>query len=95
MNPMVEPTLAQQRVLDRIAAQRERLRARRATRAQAPTEAKDTNFLWAPLVSQGLVFASQHPLVVLALVGAAIAAGPKRLLRWGTAALPVLLQLRR
>lgn len=92
---MVEPTLAQQRVLDRIAAQRERLRARRIDRGQTPPEAKDTGLMWAPLVSQGLVFASRHPLIVLALVGVAIAAGPKRLLRWGTAALPVLLQLRR
>lgn len=95
MKAMPEPTLAQQRVLDRIAVQRERLRARCAANAQARDEAQAGAFPLGPLLSQGLALAGQHPRALLVLVGLALAAGPKRLLRWGGVLLPVLLKMRR
>lgn len=91
MNARLEPALAQQRVLDRIATQRERLRAQCSARDRVQADVSPLG----PLLAQGLALAAQHPLAVVALVGLALAAGPKRLLRWGGVALPLLLKLRR
>lgn len=93
----VHATAAQQRVLDRIAVQRERLRARRTARLQsqalaAVPEAEDAN---APLLTRAVAFARQHPAAVAALAGVAIATGPRRLIRWAGVVLPLVMRLRR
>lgn len=94
MRAMPEPTLAQQRILDRIAAQRERLRAQCAADARTRSEGQAGAFPLAPLLSQALVQAGQHPMVVVAVLGLALAAGPKRLWRWGGVLLPLLIKMR-
>ena len=90
MNP-AGPTPEQQKVLDRIAAQRERVRAYRAdwqARAAGP-DCVDPN---APLAARLLAFARLHPLVTIIAVGAA--AGPRRLLRWAAVLAPLLSRMR-
>lgn len=92
------PTQAQQRVLDRIAAQRNRLRARRAARAQAAALARHEEGLGSAdesLALRAAGFAREHPLAVAAMAGVAIVAGPRRLVRWAGVVLPLLLRLRR
>lgn len=93
----VHATVAQQKVLDRIAEQRERLRARRAARLQsqalaAVTEGDDVE---ASLLLRVAGFVRQHPAAVAALAGVAIATGPRRLMRWAGVVLPLLMRLRR
>lgn len=93
----VHATVAQQRVLDRIAEQRERLRARRAARLQAQalaavTEGDDAA---ASLLLRVAGFVRQHPAAVAALAGVAIATGPRRLVRWAGVVLPLVMRLRR
>lgn len=95
--PGTGPTAAQQKVLDRIAGQRDRVRARRQAHAQslalaprAPTEAADD-----PLALRAVAFAREHPLAMAAIASAALVAGPRRLVRWAGVLLPFLLRLRR
>lgn len=93
------PTAQQQRILDRIALQRERLRARRAARAQAQalTESQRAAAGGAEdsLALRAAGFAREHPLAVAAIAGMAVVAGPRRLIRWAGVLLPMLLRLRR
>ena len=91
------PTAQQQRILDRIALQRERLRARRAARAQALTESQRAAAGGAEdsLALRAAGFAREHPLAVAAIAGVAVVAGPRRLIRWAGVLLPMLLRLRR
>lgn len=93
------PTAQQQRILDRIALQRERLRTRRAARAQAqaladsqPAAAGGTED---SLALRAAGFAREHPMAVAAIAGVAVVAGPRRLIRWAGILLPMLLRLRR
>lgn len=92
------PTADQQRVLDRIALQRERLRARRAARAQSLALAQREP-LGAALDESMLLrvagFARQHPVAVATMAGVALVAGPLRLIRWAGVVLPMLMRLRR
>ncbi|MFN3375743.1 MAG: hypothetical protein ACK40S_04245 [Burkholderiaceae bacterium] len=90
----VVPTPEQQRVLDRIALQRQRLRERRAQaeRSAAQAQAQATA---EPGLQRVLEFARAHPSLVAGAVGVALWAGPRRLLRWGSTLLPLLLKLRR
>ncbi|WP_287877919.1 MULTISPECIES: hypothetical protein [Acidovorax] len=93
----VHATVAQQRVLERIAEQRKRLRDRRAARLQAQalavaTEGDDAEASLLPRVAG---FVRQHPAAVAALAGVAIAAGPRRLVRWAGVVLPLVMRLRR
>ena len=93
-----QPTEAQQRVLERIAAQRDRLRARRAARAQALALAKHEQGLGGSdesLALRAAAFAREHPLAVAAMAAVAVVAGPRRLIRWAGVALPLLMRLRR
>jgi hypothetical protein len=93
-----DPTAAQQRVIDRIAAQRERLRARRAARAQALALAgRDPGLggLDESMVLRAAGFAREHPVAVAAMAGVAVVAGPRRLIRWAGVVLPLLMRLRR
>ncbi len=91
-----EPTAEQQRVLDRIAVQRERLKARRAARAQSLALAQSSQQAASdePFALRAAVFARQHPLAVAAIAGAALIAGPRRLVRWAGIALPLITRLR-
>jgi len=105
----LDVTPEQQRVLERIAVQRERLRARRAARMQAHThEAASAataaaygaapDSLYPPDASFAerlALFARAHPAFAGAVTAALIAAaGPRRALRWATVALPWILRLR-
>ena len=93
----VPGTEAQQRIVERIAVQRERLRARRAARLQSQALAAVANGsdADAPLVLRVVAFARQHPAAVAALAGVAMAAGPRRLVRWASVVLPLVMRLRR
>ncbi len=98
--PLPAPTAAQQLVLNRIAAQRERLRARRAAHAQsqalaAQQRAGELGSADDPLLLRAAAFARAHPLAVAALAGAGLVAGPRRLLRWAGVLLPMLIRLKR
>ena len=92
-----EPTAAQQKVLDRIATQRERLRARQAARAQALALAQRDGAgpIDESLALRAAAFAREHPLAVAAMAGAGLVAGPRRLIRWAGVLLPMLMRLRR
>ena len=105
----VAVTPAQQRVLERIAVQRERFRARHAARRQAPTPMQGANTgvesgassgasLYPPDASFAerlALFARAHPAFAGAVAAALVAAaGPRRVLRWATIALPWILRLR-
>ena len=90
------PTEQQQRVLDRIALQRDRLRARRAAHHQAVAlQAEETGIdPNAPLVARVLAFARLHPAVMAVAAVGALAAGPSRLIRWSSMLLPLLARMR-
>ena len=91
-----EPTAEQQRVLDRITKQRERIRARRIARAQSMALAQSAQQASAddPFALRAAAFAKQHPAAVAALVGVALVAGPRRLIRWVGLAMPLVTRLR-
>lgn len=89
---------AQRVVLERIAAQRERIAARRSARAQ--TLALRSGHVTAvptsgPLVERAVAFARLHPMAVAAAAGLALMLGPRRVIRWATVALPLLARFRR
>ncbi|MBS0506464.1 MAG: hypothetical protein JSR53_03670 [Proteobacteria bacterium] len=91
------PTPQQQLVLDRIHAQRERLRTRRQAlrqaRATTATQGRvDPND---PLLTRLLTFARLHPLALGAVAGVAALAGPNRVMRWVGVVLPAILRMRR
>ncbi len=91
------PTPAQQQLLDRIAAQRERLRDRKAQRLKTttPTDSNQMPGADAPLAQRLAWFTREHPVAVASLAAAALmAAGPSRLVRWAGVALPLILKLR-
>jgi hypothetical protein len=91
-------TPEQQRVVERIAVQRERLRARRVARAQSLALAERNPGLAAideSVVLRAAGFARQHPIAVAVMAGVALLAGPRRLVRWTGVLLPMLMRLRR
>lgn len=84
-------------VLKRIAMQRDRLQASKqaqlqakALRAQVDTVPAD-----APFAERLVVFAKLHPVATAAVAGVALMIGPRKLLRWGTLALPLISKLKR
>lgn len=91
------PTPQQQQVLDRIRAQRERLRTRRDARRQARAAASTQSRVdpEAPLLARLVSFARLHPVAVAAALGAAALAGPNRVMRWAGVLLPAILRMRR
>ncbi|POR09238.1 hypothetical protein HND92_09000 [Diaphorobacter sp. JS3050] len=96
--PARVPTPQQQKVLDRILVQRERLRARRAALRQARAVAAGAEVRVepdAPLAARLVAFARLHPVAVAAVVGAAVLAGPQRLVRWATLVMPLVMRMRR
>ena len=93
----VPTTPAQQQILHRISAQRERIQARRQAYAQAKS-VEDTETAGMgddSLVLRCVAFAKQHPAAMVALAGAAMALNPSRLVRWASVALPWVLRFRR
>ncbi|MGP1629496.1 MAG: hypothetical protein ACTS8S_16705 [Giesbergeria sp.] len=98
MHP-VAATAEQQQVLDRIAAQRLRLRERKERRAEALSAVRDAKQVAglgpdAPLATRLAVFARLHPVAVAVAGVAALALGPRRLMRWAGVAMPMLMRLR-
>lgn len=92
-----EPTAEQQRVLDRIAKQRERICARRVARAQSVALAQHSSAQSSadePFALRAAAFAKQHPAAVVALAGVALVAGPRRLIRWVGVAMPIVTRLK-
>ena len=86
--PARPPPPEQQQLLERIALQRERLRAYRSRpRGVMDEKASLPEQLWS--------FACRHPLVAALGLGAAVLAGPRRLVRGISVLLPLLLELRR
>ncbi|MFT4243388.1 MAG: hypothetical protein QM569_14040 [Acidovorax sp.] len=93
-----EPTAEQQRVLDRIAQQRERLRARHAARAQSLALVKESGRAVNPedpLALRLATFAREHPMALAVVAGAAVVAGPRRLVRWAGVLMPLLMRIKR
>ena len=96
----VLPTAAQQRILDRIDKQRDRLRARRAAHKQAQALVRQRNAPPAGGAEDSFAlraagFAVEHPMAIAAVAGIAVVAGPRRLVRWAGVLLPLLLRLKR
>ncbi|MCD6661947.1 MAG: hypothetical protein LT082_00935 [Comamonas sp.] len=82
------PTPEQQRLIERIAAQREHLRTLRRT----PPDRVDPAD---PLVLRLWHFARLHPAVTAAALAALALTGSRRLSRWAGVMLPIVLQMRR
>jgi len=82
----------QQAVLNRILAQRERLRAHRAYQKNHPSAPTDATIARVPLGDtlgeRLLAFAKLHPLFTATIAALAVAAGPVRLRRWVGMLLP-------
>ncbi len=91
------PSPEQQQVLDRILVQRERLRARREAYRQtrAIVQARSGVDPDASMPTRLMAFAKLHPVFVAAAVGVAAFAGPGRLIRLATMAMPLIAKLRR
>ena len=91
-----EATAEQKLVLSRIAKQRARVKARAAAKAQAQALRSmqpahvDAD---APLPERLLSFVRLHPLATAAAGGLLMVLGPRKLIRWGSAALPWILKL--
>src|SRR3990167_396741 len=86
------PSVTQQRVLDRIAAQRERLSARRAQRLVVQAQADNGQAPGAdlPLVQRLVWFTREHPVVVAAVAGGGPVGGGRRGGGGGGGALPLI-----
>jgi hypothetical protein len=96
-NAPAGPLTQQQKIVARITAQRERVRARRSAYKQSKAlQAGQTETTQDDsLVLKAVAFAKQHPAALVALVGAGLALGPSRVMRWATIALPWVLKMRR
>lgn len=85
-------------VLERIAAQRERITARRHARAQtlALRSGRVTTMpTTGPLAERLVAFARLHPMAVAAAAGVGLMLGPRRMIRWAGVALPLIAKFRR
>lgn len=89
-------TAEQKLVLARIAKQRARIKARTAAKAQAlalrKTAASQVD-AYAPLPERLMAFVRLHPVATAAAGGLLMVLGPRKLIRWGSAALPWILKL--
>lgn len=84
-------------VLKRIALQRDRLAAAKQAQQQAKSlrAQVDTVPADAPFAERLVVFAKLHPVAMAAVAGVALMIGPRKLLRWGTLALPLIRKFKR
>lgn len=88
----------QRAVLQRIAAQRERITARRSARAQAlalRSSHASSMPTTGPLAERVVAFARLHPVAMAAAAAVALMVGPRRVIRWAGVALPLLARFRR
>lgn len=87
----------ERRVLTRIAMQRDRLAAARQAHLQTQSLSKpvETVPVDAPLAERLAIFAKLHPVVTAAVTGAAMMIGPRRLIRYGSLAWPLISRLKR
>lgn len=85
-----QATPDQQQVLQRIAVQRERLKARAAAAAQARALRQSATQVRAeaPLVERVTTFARLHPVALAVAAAAAMVVGPRKLVRLGSVAMP-------
>lgn len=88
-----------QQVLERIEAQRVRLRERHVRRIEAVAMTRDAKRVAglgpdAPLASRVAVFARLHPVVFALAAGVAVVIGPRKLLRWTGVVLPFVMKMR-
>lgn len=84
-------------VLKRIDAQRDRIHARQLAMQQAralKADNADRVDAEAPLPMRLLAFARLHPIAVAVAVGAALIAGPAKLMRIGGIVLPIVMKMR-
>lgn len=91
------PTPQEQRVLERIQAQRTRFAQRRHSRRDSQAGGAPADPAARPelvFLQRLLVFIRQHPVAAASVLGGALAAGPKRLMRWAGILLPLLIRLR-
>ncbi len=98
--PTNQPNAAQQRVLDRIDKQRDRLRARRAAHKQAQALAvrqsnAPTGGTGESFAVRAAGFALEHPVATAAVAGIAMVSGPRRLIRWAGVLVPLVMRLKR
>lgn len=84
-------------VLQRIAMQRDRLYASQQARLQAKalTAQPQSVPADAPLAERLMVFAKLHPVATAAVAGLALMIGPRKLLRVGAIALPLITKFKR
>lgn len=87
-------SIEQQRVMQRIAQQRERIKARSAAVAQARALSRSATQVRpdAPLLERISTFARLHPVAVALAAAAAMVVGPRKLMRIGSTVLPVILR---
>ena len=89
---------AQEReVLKRIAMQRDRLAAAKQAKMQALAlkSERDSVPAEAPFAERLMVFAKLHPVATAAVAGVALMIGPRKLLRFGALALPIVAKFKR
>lgn len=92
-----KPSDEQQKVIDRIAAQRERLRVRRTERVHRLALLRKEQAVLrseTPLWLRTAVVARRYPVGVALLAGVALLVGPKRLVRWAGVGLPLYMRMR-
>ena len=84
-------------VMRRIAMQRDRLLATKQAQLQAKALRAQVTAVPvdAPLSERLVVFAKLHPVATAAVAGVALMIGPRKLLRWGALALPIITKLKR
>ena len=93
-----EASPQEREVLERIRSQRERLHGRRLAQEQAlALKAQDPNYALAhgSLVERLIGFGRQHPVVCAGALGLGLLLGPRKLIRFATVALPLVMKLRR
>lgn len=89
---------AERAVLERIAAQRDRLKQAGKAQQQAlalQQEQKPALRADAPLPERVLAFARLHPFATATAVGAALMIGPRRIMRYSTWVLPLISRFKR
>ena len=88
---------AERAVLKRIAMQRDRLASAKQAQQQAQALRAQTTTVPAdaPFAERLAVFAKLHPFATAAVAGVALMVGPRKLLRYGALAMPLLKKLKR
>ena len=98
--PLINKPLSEKdEILQRIEAQRLRLRERHARRLAALASRQDAQRVAglgpdASLASRAAVFARLHPIAVAVAGAAALIVGPKRVIRWVGVAMPLVMKYR-